>query len=139
MTIEENNKALVTKIIQEYWHSWPGLQALAAYIAPGYVHHAAIGDFDFDGFKRGLGAFIDAFADARHTVTHLIAEGDLVAAHVKLTATHTGPFGPVAPTGRVLNMTGMYHCHIVQGKLVEDWDSWTALPLHRQTIAMLQS
>jgi predicted ester cyclase len=75
----------------------------------------------------------------RHVVTHLIAEGDLVAAHVKMTGTHTSPFGAIAPTGKVLNPTGAYHCHIVDGRLVEDWDSWTVLPLFQQTIAVLQS
>ena len=34
---------------------------------------------------------------------------------------------------------GAYHCRIVEGKVVEDWDSWTVLPLFKQTIAVLQS
>ncbi len=139
MTIESNNKALIRQIIENYWHSHQGLEALAAYIAPGYVHHAASGDYDFEGFRHGLGSFIDACPDVRHVITHLIAEGDLVAAHVKMTGTHTGPFGAIAPTGKVLNLTGAYHCHIVGGRLVEDWDSWTALPLVQQTAAVLQS
>ncbi len=139
MTIEEINKALVRQIIQEHWHSRQGLETLAAYIAPGYVHHAASGDFDFEGFRRGLGTFIDACPDVRHVITHLLAEGDLVAAHVKMLGTQTGPFGAIAPTGKALNLTGAYHCHIVAGKLVEDWDSWTVLPLFAQTAAVLQS
>ena len=138
MTSEANNKALLRQIIQEYWHSRQGLEPLAAYIAPGYVHHAAIGDYDFEGFQRGLGAFIEACPDVRHVITHLIAEGELVAAHVKMTGTQTGPFGAIAPTGKVLNLTGAYHCRIADGKLVEDWDSWTVLPLFQQTVAVLQ-
>ncbi len=65
-----------------------------------------------------------------------IAEGDLVAAHVRMTGTHAGPFGAIAPTGKVLTLTGGYHCRIVDGKLVEDWDSWTVLPLYQQTVAV---
>lgn len=120
MTTESNNKALVRQIIENCWHSHHGLEALAAYIAPGYIHHAAIGDYDFEGFRRGLGSFIDACPDVRHVITHLIAEGDLVAAHIRMTGTHTGPFGDIAPTGKVLNLTGAYHCRIVDGRLVED-------------------
>lgn len=139
MPTEAENKTLVRHIILDLWHSRPGLEALADYIAPGYIHHAAIGDYDFDGFKRGLGAFIDACPDVRHVITHLIAEGHLVAAHVRMTGTQTGPFGAIAPTGKVLNLVGAYHCHIADGKLIEDWDSWTVLPLFQQTVAVLQS
>ena len=139
MPIADDNKTLLRHIIEDLWHSRQGLESLAAFIALGYVHHAAIGDYDFEGFRRGLGSFIDACPDARHVITHLIAEGDFVAAHVKMTGTHTGPFGAVAPTGKVLTLTGANHCHIVDGKLVEDWDSWTILPLFKQTIAVLQS
>ena len=139
MATQDDHRALVRRIIQDHWHSRQGLEALAAYIAPGYVHHAAIGDYDFEGFRNGLGSFIDACPDVRHVITHLIAEGDLVAAHVKMTGTQTGPFGAIAPTGKVLNLTGAYHCRIVEGRLVEDWDSWTVLPLFQQTAAVLQA
>ena len=139
MTTPTDNKALLRRIIEDLWHTRQGLEALAAYIAPGYVHHAAIGDYDFEGFRGGLGSFIDACPDVRHAITHLIAEGDYVAAHVKMIGTHTGPFGAVAATGKVLTLTGAYHCHIVDGKLVEDWDSWTVLPLFQQTIAVLKA
>ena len=139
MTIEDSNTALVRHIIQDLWNSHAGLEALAAHIAPGYVHHAASGDFDFEGFRGGLGSFITALPDVRHEITHLIAQGDLVAAHVKMIGTQTGPFGAIAPTGKALTFTGAYHCHIVDGQLDEDWDTWTVLPLFKQTAAVLQS
>ena len=139
MTTPDDNKALVRHIIEDLWHSRQGLDALAALVAPGYVHHAAIGDYDFEGFRRGLGSFIDACPDVRHTITHLLAEGELVAAHARMTGTHTAPFGSLAATGKTLTLTGAYHCRVVDGKLVEDWDSWTVLPLFQQTVAVLQS
>jgi len=138
MNILDNNKTLIRHIIEDLWHSPEGLQALAEYVAPGYMHHAAIGNYDFEGFRRGLGAFIDACPDTRHVITHLLAEGDLVAAHVRMTGTHTAPFGAISATGKTLTLTGAYHCRVVDGKLVEDWDSWTVLPLFQQTVAVLQ-
>jgi len=139
MTIDDTNKSLVRRIIEDLWHSRQGLEALSAHIAPGYVHHAAIGDYDFEGFRRGLGSFIDACPDVRHVITHLVAEGDLVAAHVRMSGTQSGPFGDIAPTGKRLTLTGAYHCRVVDGKLVEDWDSWTVLPLFQQTAAVLRA
>src|SRR5258707_5118396 len=118
MSTPSDNKALLRHIIEDLWHSRQGLEALADYIAPGYVHHAAIGDYNFEGFRDGLGSFIDACPDVRHVITHLITEGDYVAAHVKMAGIHTGPFSAVAPTGKLLTLTGAYHCHIVAGKSV---------------------
>jgi len=138
LTTQEDNKSLVRHIIEDLWHSRQGLEALAALVAPGYVHHAAIGDYDFEGFRRGLGSFIDACPDVRHVITHLLAEGELVAAHARMTGTHTAPFGAIAATGKTLTLTGAYHCRVVDGRLVEDWDSWTVLPLFQQTVAVLQ-
>ena len=68
-----------------------------------------------------------------------VAEGELVAAYVRMTGTHTAPFGAIAATGKTLTLTGAYHCRVVDSKLVEDWDSWTVLPLFQQTVAVLQA
>ena len=106
MINSDDNKALLRHIIEDLWHTRQGLEELSKLVAPNYVHHAAIGDYNFEGFRGGLGSFIDACPDVRHVITHLIAEGDYVAAHVKMTGTHTGPFGAVAATGKVLTLTG---------------------------------
>jgi predicted ester cyclase len=138
MITPNDNKALVRHIIEDLWHSREGLEQLSHLVAPNYVHHAAFGDYDFAGFRGGLGSFIDACPDVRHMITHLLAEGELVGAHVKMTGTQTAAFGAIAATGKTLTLSGMYHCRIVEGRLVEDWDSWTALPLFKQTAAVLQ-
>ena len=138
MTTATDNRSILRHIILDLWHSRAGLEELSTIVAPNYVHHAAVGDYDYEGFRRGLGSFIDACPDVRHTITHLIAEGDMLAAYVRMVGTQTAPFAGLAPTGKTLTLTGMYHCRIVDGKLVEDWDSWTALPLFQQTVAVLQ-
>ena len=138
LSTQDQSKALVRKIVLEYWTSKAGLEALAVLIAPGYVHHAPFGDLDFDGYRQAASTLIDAFPDAHFTLTHIIAEGDLVGAYVKNTATHLGQFGPVAPTGKVLTSTGSYFCRLADGKIVEDWDAWTILPSFRQMVAMLR-
>jgi predicted ester cyclase len=86
-----------------------------------------------DQYRQASTARLEAFPDVRFTVTHLMA------AYIKNVFTHSGPFGPVAPMGRVLTFTGAYHCRMVDGRLVEDWDSWTVLPLFQQTVAVLQT
>lgn len=140
----EDTKALVRKIIEEYWSSAAGLEQIGALVAPGYVHHAALADIDWEGFKRGAMGLLSAFPDIRFTVTHIIADGDLCAVHLRATGTHLGtlvipgPFEPIAPTNRVVNSTVAYHCHIVDGRIVEDWDVWTALGLVGQIATILR-
>ena len=72
-------------------------------------------------------------------MTHILADRDLLAAHVQITGTHLGQLGSLAPTGKVGTSIGAYHCRLAEGKIVEDWDMWTMLPLYQQMLVKPQS
>lgn len=133
------NKALLRTVIEQYWTSAEGLEELVQYIAPNYVHHTPFGDLTFDQFCYGLGVIRTFSPVLRYSVTHVIAEGDLYVVHLRSVMTHTGAVDDIAPTGKVIECTGAYHCRIVDRKIVEDWDVWTILPVFQQLIARLQS
>src|SRR5512145_2695654 len=59
--------------------------------------------------------------DYHTAIEDLIAEGDKVAARVRITGTHTGDFYGIPPTGRHIDLTGMYIVRIADGKIVEHW------------------
>ena len=42
------------------------------------------------------------FPDYREELLGLVADGDTVAVHLRITGTQTGPWGPLPPTGRRL-------------------------------------
>ena len=75
--------------------------ALAALLAPGFVDHDAGGrpGGGVDSLVATMHWFADAFDDQRVDVLHALAEGDLVALHVEVSARHTGYFRGIAPEG----------------------------------------
>ncbi|HEY8597373.1 MAG TPA: ester cyclase [Thermomicrobiales bacterium] len=73
-----------------------------------------------------------AFPDRRYTIDELIGEGDLVAARVTLTATHTGQFFDTAPTGQRIAITGTIIYRFISDKIATSWGNWDNLGLMRQ-------
>jgi steroid delta-isomerase-like uncharacterized protein len=118
----EANKTIVRRVI-EAWNTldWDAFEAL---LAPGYVHHAAHTDLDLEGFRCGAAYLSAAFANFEYTLVHVLAEGDLVAAYLRVSATHHGEFMGVPATGRALEAVVAYHARINDGRIVEDWDVW---------------
>jgi steroid delta-isomerase-like uncharacterized protein len=65
-------------------------------------------------------------------IEDLIAEGDKVVARVTMTGTHTGDFWGIPPTGRKVNLTGIYIVRIAAGKIVEHWGEEDGMKVIRQ-------
>lgn len=90
---------------------------------------------------QGPGAFIEvlkewksAFPDLRATVKQVVASGDAVVAEVEWSGTHegplTGPFGDIAPTGRIANTPAVIVLRFDNGRIRENrhyFDVMTAL------------
>jgi steroid delta-isomerase-like uncharacterized protein len=57
-----------------------------------------------EGVKQFFTLFRTAFPDASMTPEHMIADGDLVAAHVRIRGTHQGEFLGVPPTGKQIDV-----------------------------------
>lgn len=116
------SKAIVRRII-DCWNAldWRAFEAL---LAPDYVHHAARIDLDLEGFRRGAAGMSAAFADVHYAIDHLLAEGEMVAAYLRVRATHGGEFMGVPATGRNLEAVVAYHARVRDGRVLEDWDVW---------------
>ncbi len=68
--------------------------------------------------------------DEEIEVLHLVVDGDLVAAHLRLTGTHRGVFRGIPPTGRTLTAELFDLVRFdADGKLTERWGllDWDAL------------
>jgi len=64
---------------------------------------------------------IKAFPDLHVTIEDIIAEGDKVCVRLKETATHTGEYRGLAPTGNKLSYTVAAIWRIVEDKIAEGW------------------
>lgn len=122
----EENKALVRHWL-DLWNQH-ALDQLAELVAPNYLHHGSSGDqIDFTQFQQGFRAVLRAYPDMHYTIVHMLAEGDLVAVYLRAAGTQQGSFFGVAPTGSCSTFSGVYHCRVVNGQIVEDWDIFDLL------------
>jgi predicted ester cyclase len=78
-----------------------------------------------------------AFADRVDIIEEVIAEGDRVGLLFKLTATHTGNYFGIAPTGRRIEVYELAMLRIVDGQMVEGWFMMDEVALLKQLGAKL--
>ena len=65
-------------------------------------------------------------------VEDMVAEGDKVAARCSVRARHEGEFLGKAATQSPVEFTGMTIVRIDNGKIVEAWNNFDFMKLHRQ-------
>ena len=118
--------------IIEYERAWieglnrGDLSAADASFAPDCVIHitGAPAPLSLDGFKQMLPGFLVAFPDLRFTIDDQIVEGDRAAYRWRARGTHTGPLGPVPPTGTRVELEGVLFDRIADGRVAERWEQW---------------
>lgn len=116
----ESKKAVFRRLVDIY--ATGNLSALDEVIAPNYVGHASAGDRDLDGFRQSILHFHNLFIYDKDSfqVNDQFVEGERVAtrmtAHVKMRA-----------TGEPITLIGINLARIVDGKIVEEWNTWEQL------------
>jgi steroid delta-isomerase-like uncharacterized protein len=131
MSLEEN-KNLVRRYQDAY--NTNRLDDLAEVVAADVLTPNIIAGMSpgLEGAKAVHQTTLRGMPDYHTEIEDLIAEGDKVAARVRITGTHTGVFWGVAPTGKRINLTGMYIVRIADGKIVEHWGEENGLTVFRQ-------
>src|SRR6266498_1387305 len=85
-----------------------------------------------EGAKAAHRIMLAGFPDYQTFVEDMIAEGDKVAARIRMAGTHTGEFMGIPPTGRQISFTGIYIARIANGKMVEHWGEEDSVSLLQQ-------
>ncbi len=85
-----------------------------------------------EGFKKSVTVLCTGFPDIHATIDGIIAEGDTVWDRVTLTATHTGEYLGLAPTGKKIRVRGVRIWRIVDGKVVERESFYDFLDFYKQ-------
>ncbi len=119
MSLEEN-KAIVRKMIEAI--NKQNLTSLNELMAPDFVlyMHAQKAE-GWEVNKQVIEDEIKAFPDLHVAIEDIIAEGDKVCVRLQETATHTGEYRGLAPTGNNLSYAVVAIWRIVEGKIVEGW------------------
>lgn len=74
-----------------------------------------------DAFRQLLGIFDTGFPHHRVQVHQVIAAGEWVSVVHTHTATHTGPFNGLPPSGKTAVVNGVEVFRVVGGQIVEFW------------------
>jgi len=134
----DTNKVLVQRMIDEVMNQQK-LALVDGLFAADYLMHdpAWPGEVQGpEGFKQWAGAMLDPyFSDSRITIEDMIAEADSVAVRWTWSATHTGEFMGIPPTGRQITIAGISIHRFANGQFVESWVNYDSLGMLEQLTA----
>jgi len=112
----EKNKAIVRGLFEAF--NKHNLALLDELIAPDYVDHPRQLR-GLESYKQHLTMFYKSFPDTHETIEDIIAEGDKVCIRLKGTATHTGDYRGLAPTGKKTTWEAVIIYRVADSKIVE--------------------
>jgi len=97
-------------------------EAFAACVTPDWREHNGDGDITtIDDMRRLMEAQRKAFPDKHTEIVQELIEGDLLAHRTITTATHTGRYFDLDPTGRTVRLHEINIHRIVGARIVETW------------------
>ena len=130
--MSEANKALIRRLLQECFNQH-NVDLYPQFYSETFVQHTpAMGKLGAEQHRQLLISLFAAFPDSHWTVVDQIGESEKVVTRWTLLATHLGAFMGIAPSGKQLISGGVCIDHIVDGKIVEEWEEWDTLGMMQQ-------
>jgi steroid delta-isomerase-like uncharacterized protein len=116
----ETNKRIMERFTSEFLTT--GDAALAEeFVSPEIVlHFAGQQQRGRDMYLAVVAANADTFEDLVWTVEEMVADGDTVAVHYRMSGTHRGEFAGVPPTGKAVVAQSMAFYRLADGQIVEE-------------------
>src|SRR6202140_5910539 len=116
----EANKALVKGYFTAIEEG--DLTALDEIVAADYRDHARGRRPGREALKAAAQTLRAAFPDMTSTVTHMLAEGDLIAVRNRVTGTQHGPLGELPATGNHVDFTAHQLFRVEDELIAEHWE-----------------
>jgi ketosteroid isomerase-like protein len=116
----ESRKEVFRRLVDFY--ATGDISALEEVIAPNYVGHASAGDRDLEGFRQSILDFHNLFIYTKDSfrVEDQLVDGEKVV--TRMTANVR-----IRETGEPITLMGINIARIVDGKIVEEWNTWQQL------------
>jgi steroid delta-isomerase-like uncharacterized protein len=134
--MSEENKELVRRWFEEVWNKGRADAIEEMFDENGIAHGLADdpskpirGPRDFRPFHT---VFREAFPNMTIVVEDMIAEADKVAARCSVRGKHEGDFMGRKATQSPVEFTGIAIVRIDNGKIVEVWNNFDFMTLHKQ-------
>jgi predicted ester cyclase len=131
MSKESKNKAVIRRFYEEVLNK-KNMAMIPELIASNYVFHMTPEIKGPEGAKNYFTAAFAAMPDYKEKIDYMVAEGDMVATFTSITATFTGKWGDIAPTGKKWTSQSASLCRLEGGKQVEVWGIADTLTFYRQ-------
>ncbi len=126
----EANKEVVSRFIEEFKNN-ANHGIVDELMSPDFVHHLT--DPRLPEGREGIKALgqviVAGFPDVHASVQDLFADGDTVIERTLTTATHTGEFNGIPPTGKQVTWTEIHIYRLEDGKIAEQWSEIDLLGL----------
>jgi len=130
--MSHDNKSIVRRFIDEIFvHS----RAASAdeLVAPDFTPHSWPGvEPGIENLKRAMKRVSAGLSDVRMDIDDILAEGDKVAVRLTASATHTGEFMGIPPSGKSYRISETHIFRVVNGKVREHWRDADMLGMMRQ-------
>lgn len=135
---QDKNKAIALRVCEEIFNQGK-FQVADEIYAPDFVNHGSHRDIDLQEDQAWAHAEKKAFPDLRMSVQQMVAEGDKVAVLWTFQGTHTGSgYEGLPPTGTRVEVRGMTIWRIVDGRIVEEWTSFSETGAYIRMFAHLK-
>lgn len=134
--MSEANKELVRRWFEEVWNQGRADAIDEMFDENGVAH--GLSDDPANpikgptGFRPFHNVFREAFPNMMIVVEDMIAEDDKVAARCSVRAQHEGDFLGKAATQSPVDFTGIAIVRIYNRKIVEAWNNFDFMTLHKQ-------
>ena len=98
--------------------------------AESYVNHqepdaeGGVSKKSLEAWEGLVSDYHKSFSNSKALILMQIAQGDRVATRWEFTATHTGDFMGLSPTGKQVTWTGVQIDRFEDGRIVESWVDW---------------
>lgn len=134
--MSEENKQLLRRWFDEVWNKGRA-EAIEEMFDENGVAHGLSDDPSNPikgpkGYRPFYNVFREAFPNTRIVIEDMVAEGDKVAARCSVRGKHEGEFRGRAATQSPVEFTGITIVRIANGKIVEAWNNFDFMTLHRQ-------
>lgn len=124
-SIQARNKAVAMRVFDEIFNQGK-FQVADEIYSPDFRNHGLHRSIDLKEDQGWVHAEKKAFPDLRLSVQQMVAEGDKVAVLWTFQGTHTGwGYEGLPPTGTRVEVRGITIWRIKDGRIVEEWSSFS--------------
>lgn len=128
-----SNKSVSARFFETYGNQHDVEGCTPLFAADAIIHSTtAPGPVNFEGYKQVGYAFLAGFPDLKGEILDQIEDGEKVVTRIAWSGTNTGALNGMPPTGRSFRSEAIVIDRIVDGQILERWETNDMLGMLQQ-------